>query len=316
MRSLKAFLLLLLVVSIVTKPSMGGFEPIKRNNIYLTGLVEVELNVTLVNTGDVPRYIIVNPRYQFEVLRKNESEFLYHTSSGDSIVGTPGQTLLNYVPGFWIYPHEVLRVRFFINETDAFPIDLKNYYQPQCTGYGYIEGDVLKIKIPPTIYTGPICNVMYPQLLNFPHYLDPKALFDIKAFDVVVYNYQGIVKFKVTHNTTLNIPTRVVFAIAPPLLFPGAKVYGYSPAPTMNYTGYIEYLQETFWSTGEINQPSSIDIQNELVIYDISQDLLTSKVKINTAKTVNTKIDYPVWVVWLGDGSSIEISYKFKWGVN
>ncbi|MFA4647141.1 hypothetical protein P8X24_07815 [Pyrococcus kukulkanii] len=319
MRSNKGlvFLVIVLVFAFVPALTLAQFEVTENNNIYLTGTVELELNVTLVNLDDAPKYIMVNPRYQFEVIRENRTEFLHHNSTGASIIGNPAKTLLNYRPGFWIYPHEVLKIRFFINEVDKIPVPLYDYYQPQCTGYAYVEDHDLRINVPVGFYATPFCDVLYPQLLNNPIYLYPEALFNVKDFNVIMYSYEGTVKFKITHNTTLDLPTRDVFAVAPPILFPNAEIYGYSPSPTMDYSEYLEYVK-SFWklkAPKTLSPPSNS--KGETVLYDITNDLLTSKFEISRVKDVKpVKIEYPIWIVWLGDNSTLEITYKFKWGIN
>ncbi|MFA4701082.1 hypothetical protein [Pyrococcus kukulkanii] len=318
MRSSKALVFFMLLIFTITPTfTLAQFEVVENNNIYLTGTVEMELNVTLVNLGDTPKYIMVNPRYQFEVIRENRTEFLYHNSTGATIIGNPTKTLLNYRPGFWIYPHEVLKVRFFINEIDKIPIPLYDYYQPYCTGYAYIEGDKLRINVPVGFYTVPICDVLYPQLLNRPIYLYPEALFNVKDFSVVMHGYKGIVKFKIVHNSTLGLPIRDVFAVAPPILFPNARIYGYFPSPTMSYSEYLDYVKG-FW---KLNIPKILlptkNLTDEIVLYGLTDDLLTSKFEIPRVKNVKQiNVEYPIWIIWLGDNSTFEITYKFEWGTN
>jgi len=75
------------------------------NNIGLSGELLVDLNVTIVNTAPYPKYILINPRYDFRVIRRNKSEYFYNnrTFTGN-LEGFVSRELLskslNYQIGF------------------------------------------------------------------------------------------------------------------------------------------------------------------------------------------------------------------------
>lgn len=50
------------------------------------------------------------------------------------------------------------------------------------------------------------------------------------------------------------------------------------------------------------------------MLYDVKLGLISTKIDLISVKNVKfKKVDYPIWVIWIGDNSSIEITYKFEW---
>ncbi|AEC52183.1 hypothetical protein PNA2_1268 [Pyrococcus sp. NA2] len=284
-----------------------------RNNIYLTGIVNLELNMTLVNTGDTPKFILINPRYQFQVIRENLSEWSNTIEPDQIYINAPRKNILNYRVGFWIYPHETVKVRLIINESYPLIVSFRDFKSQGCTGEIYVKNGKAFINVPQD-YIMPVCEVIFPQLLNYPKYIAPEGAFSWDP-SIVLYKYEGIVQFKIIHNSTCEQQIfRDVFAVAPPLLFPNAKVYDFTPHPTMSYLEYIKYLKLTYSPSNLENMNKKFNIDTDTVLYDMKLGLMSTKVKTPTIESVKLKkVDYPIWIIWLGDGSSVEIKYKFMW---
>ncbi|AFK22681.1 hypothetical protein [Pyrococcus sp. ST04] len=312
------FLILLLVGSLVIQTSPASAqEVIAPNNMYLTALISLEINFTLINTGDEPKFIIVNPRYQFEVIREDKSEVLHHISGDTGYIGSPNLNILNSRIGFWIYPNEVLKVKFFIDTPTKFPIKLRDYTTLPCAGQVRVISGTPMIDIPyGTLDNGPFCDILYPQLINSPIFLKPETFFQYREKNIVLYSYEGLVKLNITHDKGIENVTlgRDWFAVAIPIFFPNAKMYDFYPEPTMNYSDYISYIRGTFWNMIPHETPIEKEISEDIVLYDITDSLLSTNFEAKKEENVKfEKIDYPIWIIWLGDKNSIEIEYKFKW---
>lgn len=287
-----------LLLSILTNPAIAQ----ERNNINLVGIVQIEMNMTIINTGDLPKFVIVNPRYNFQVIRENMSEVY----SGSEIT-SPEKNVLNYRLGFWIYPHEVVKVKLSLNTS----MPLTHFQTPLCAGRIFVEGDRPFVEVPDT-FEMPICEVLIPQLVNSPMYLTPESFFLTRDQSLVLYSYEGVVTFKIKHELPPNLRFRDVFAVSPPILFLNAKVYSYYPRPTMNYTEYLKFIREEFGL--DVPKPVKLNITEDTILYDMKLGLLsTSQTLPQIQKPRFEEIDYPVWIVWLGSGSSIEIRYRFEW---
>ncbi|BAA29740.1 317aa long hypothetical protein [Pyrococcus horikoshii OT3] len=310
MINMRRFLPFLFIITILTL-SFTSRPSIAQNNLYLKGLVDIEMNVTLINLGDEAKFLMVNPRYNFQVIRENLSE-----SYNGIEINSPRKNVINYKLGFWVYPHEVVKIRFYINDSNPLEVPLRDFVTPQCTGNIYVENGRYFVEVPVfTSLAPPICDLMFPPLINSPMYLSPESLFNFRDPSLVLYSYEGLIKFKLIHNSSYKQGYfRDVIAVSPPILFPNAKVYGYYPHPTMNYTEYIEYLKGALGFKSTNIQAKMQKLDNNFMLYDVKLGLISTKIDLISVKNVKfKKVDYPIWVIWIGDNSSIEITYKFEW---
>lgn len=328
-RLLAAFFILLLASSLVsaktyTLPgSTSDGKPY--NNIGILGEVMVDLNVTVVNTAPFPKFVVVNPRYDFRVLRLSGDERMTSYRANGTTYHVPsslGRTSLNYYIGFWLMPYETVVVNFRIPYNDSYLLQTRDYRSTcgdssKLTDITYYNGS--------SNYTGHIgtkdelsplyCGVIYPQLVNAPKILSVRSMFPIDDGYVRVLNYRGTVTFRLT-----NVPNRAgvfntFFAAALPVIFKGAKTYGFTPNYTMTYR---EYMDEFIWKYRGVTPPERHHVQVQPLpsasnMFQLSSTLLTG-VSVGAPVVRPPKeagLDFPVWIIFMG--SSVEISYHVEW---
>lgn len=309
-------------------PGKGG---LKYNNIGLLGEILVNLNVTLVNTAPYPKYVVVNPRYDFEVFREDGGEYQhnYRTPSGE-IVGVVSRKLLsksvNYLMGFWIAPRETVVVNFKITSNASYVVSLIDYTD-SCGGVGKINhlsydnnGSLGSLIVNKGDLQYLVCDSVYPPLINKPIFLDFKAMFPLSDKDIEVLGYEGNVTFRIT-----NVPNyynkdklfSVFFAVAQPVIFLGAETYNYSPNYTMTYH---QYISEFVWKYRGVELPERKNVSVSLPENSLFKltDSLISGVKVGALSEVEKKPhtgpDFPVWIIFMGD--QVNLTYSVSWNNN
>jgi hypothetical protein len=295
------------------------------NNIGLLGEVMVDLNVTIVNTAPYPKYILVNPRYDFRVFRGNGSEYLYNYRAPDGkLYGVVSRELLsrslNYAVGFWLAPYETVVVNFRITENSSYLIHLSDYKFP-CGDVGrfteliYLNGSLVSILLN---NEGDIdkltCGSLRPQLLNRPIFLSVRSMFPLLDGSVKVLKYEGRVDFRIT-----NVPNHenkdkmfhVLFAVAQPVVFTDAKTYDYVPNYTMTYSEFLKRFVTGTQSPKRHNVSVSAPENN---LFKLTNTLI-SGVRVSPAVKVEMRphrgLDFPVWIVYMLD--RVDITYHVSW---
>ena len=344
-----AFFILFMVISGTSLASAesytipGSYNPtgaydIPYNNIGISELVTIDLNVTLVNTGQYPKFVIVNPRYDFKVYRLDGSENMTSMILGGHIYHVPGdmeKISLNYYVGFWIMPYETVLVSFRITDQNPYVVETRDYMSicgnGKITEVNYTNGEfmggVIK-ELPEVSFI--TCGVMYPQLINSPHVMYLKSMFPLMDSSIKVVKYDGVVRMKLT-----NVPGNprpcvsgdceegafgkkadfwTLFAVTVPLLFPDGKMYDYTPHYTMTFREYMEkYMSFAKRSTP---QPGSQNAPQLSGMFTLSNRLLTG-VTVNPTSTSKPRIgmdsekDLPVWIILMK--GEVEITYRVSW---
>lgn len=329
MKRLVVFLfILLMATSLVSAESysLPGSTPngITYNNIGIAGEVMVDLNVTMVNTAPFPKFVIVNPRYDFRVIRLSGNEGMYSFRVNGTAYHVPmnlERTSLNYFIGFWIMPYETVVVNFRIPYNNSYVVSTADYSSAcgnwKITGVDYtvVNGT---LQYSGTVHSSenpyPVtCGVVYPQLVNSPQVFSVRGLFPINDGYIKVLGYRGIVTFKLT-----NVPNRAgvfntFFAVSIPIIFQGAKTYNFTPSYTMTYE---EYMREFIWKYKGITPPGKAQPQpspgfNNM--FGLTDTLLTG-VPVGGPRIKppeSAGLDFPVWIVFMGH--SIEIKYRVEW---
>ncbi|WP_460129417.1 hypothetical protein [Thermococcus prieurii] len=301
------------------------------NNIGLLGEIMVNLNVTLVNTAPYPKFIVVNPRYDFKVLRGNGTEYLYNnrTPNGDIVGHVSWEALyrsVNYLIGFWIAPYETVVVNFRINSNASYVVPLLDY-KDSCGGLGritqltYNDGNLTSMVINNKgNLQDLVCGSVYPQLINRPIFLSLRTMFPLLDKDIEVLGYRGKVTFRIT-----NVPNHynrdkvfhVFFAVAQPVIFLGAKTYDYYPNYTMTYH---QYISEFIWKYRGLQPPKRENVSVSLPQNDLFKltNSLLSGVKVGATPKVERKPykgpDFPVWIIFMGD--QVNLTYSVSWNNN
>ncbi|AEH24715.1 hypothetical protein [Pyrococcus yayanosii] len=330
-------LFLTFLVAFTTSPVLGGTYNLPShpdyNNIGLHSELYLTLNVTLVNTGPFPKFVLVNPRYDFVVHRGYPGNESYKSFLvGDTVyysLGNSWANTLNYYIGFWIHPHEVVVVEFRIIESNPLVIDLKDYVS-LCGEYKITEvtlenGNVTgHVNTKDDLGNGPFCDVIYPQLLNTPKFIDPTILFPIRDPSIKILNYWGTVGFRVENVPGQYGNFRTLFAIAPPVLFKDAEHYAFTPNYTMTYREYVNDFLPEYLGIEPMKEGVSLNVTPDLVLYELTDSLITlGKIKATLIQGGEMEpIDFPIWIVWLGADMNIgcrklefEISYRFRWEI-
>ncbi|AHF81230.1 hypothetical protein [Thermococcus paralvinellae] len=260
MKKLLGLLPLLLLIGLIS-PMVKGSP---------TGDLLIDLNVTLVNPTPFPKFVVVNPQYNYTVYREPYNE-----------IGK-----LNSLPGFWINPYESLKVNVVINDTILIPAN----YTSKNTN----------------IFQG----IVYPKLVVLPKLF---KINDVIMGDIMIVEYHGNVKMRVKNSP---YDGRYVFAVGMPVIFMGATHYDFVPKYTMWFRDYFEFLKsylplKTY--NNESTRVLNITKKNS-VLFSLSDRLITGKTlkKNQIINNEEHKLDFPIWIVWLGEGS-IEISYQVKW---
>jgi len=113
MKKLSFFFVLLLLSSFVsagvyTIPDPNG----KYNNIGIQAYVLMDLNITLINRGPFDKFILVNPAYNYTIMR-NRGDSMEITGSSGRIIYLDlnlERNMLNYYIGFWVKPYETVKI--------------------------------------------------------------------------------------------------------------------------------------------------------------------------------------------------------------
>ncbi len=301
------------------------------NNIGLMGEIAINLNVTLVNTAPYPKYVLVNPRYDFRVFRGNGSEYLYNyrTSTGE-LQSVVSRELLsksvNYFVGFWLAPYETVVVNFKITMNSSYPVPLLDFNSPcgdmgRLTKLTYENGTLVSAVLNNNGGLDKlVCGSIYPQLINRPIFLSVRSMFPILDRNIKVLRYNGVVDFRIT-----NVPNfysddklfHVFFAVVQPVVFLDGKTYDYKPNYTMTYR---EYLRRFVWDYSGINKPQKKTINVTMPENNLFKltDTLLSGLKVVSFRGVDERPyngpNFPVWVVFMGD--RIDITYRVSWNNN
>ncbi|NJE61823.1 hypothetical protein [Thermococcus sp. 21S7] len=251
----------------------------------LNGIVMIDVNVTVVNTAPFPKFLVLNPNYDFRVYRLGGNE----TSTG-FVAGS--KTQLNYNPGIWLMPYETVVINFNITKTESYGLP-----QVSCTG-----GDGTHLA----------CGVVVPQLINSPSQLSAKSMFPIMDDHIKVLSYEGAVRFVVSSPPDNSIK---YFALTVPVVFVDGKMYNIRPNYTMTYEEYKRSLHEYVGSSSSLragNRGQVTPAENNM--FQLSDTLLTgvktSQPQVHVPKVEGYE-DLPVWFVMTSSG--VEIEYRVEW---
>ncbi|USH00366.1 hypothetical protein K1720_02540 [Thermococcus argininiproducens] len=267
-----AFFFILLVSSLVNAQEGG--------NIEASGIVD--LNVTLVNAGPFYKFVLINPDYEYTLIRK-----------GNEIVNVNNM-------GFWIAPYETLQVNVKIDE------DLS------VSSVSGVEG--------PNLFYSPVYPelVLYPQK----YYMVDTFFISDGYVKVVEYtgSVKVTVKNPLAEEVkyiAVGIP--ILFDGAEIYEFEPEYTMKYSEYVDVILSQYAQYVREfmpTYLDRESENNTDLSELSSRVVVYSLTDNLLAkSKEKPEVAKTVQRselKFDYPVWIVFLG-GHDFEYEYRVKW---
>lgn len=297
------------------------------NNIGVMGELFVDLNVTLVNTASYPKFVVVNPRYDFTVYRGNETKALENYRIPQ--VGIMGfisraalNNTLNEFVGFWIMPYETVVVNFKITSKASYNLELVDYNGP-CGDLGridqvnYTNGVLtsLEINVDDKKALPVICGELYPMLVNSPMIFTIKTMFPFIGRSIQVLGYEADVTLRLT-----NVPNYfntdkfgwTFVAVAQPIIFLDGQVTSYTPNYTMMYDEYVEYIKEY---QGIQEARSSFTVQNvsesSRNLFKLTDKLISGPSLKPSSTGRNSKIpklDFPVWIVFFRD--SVEVSYR------
>lgn len=342
MRSMKSKLLSILVLSLLflSLPVFVSSETYtlpgeNYNNIGLRGQLMMSVNVTLVNLAPYPKFIVVNPLYDFKVYRGDNGEWLvgYLNETSGEMVYTPSpKTLgntLNYRIGFWIYPYETVKVEFSITSEHEYYLPLRDYRDscPEDVGLYILEyenGSLVGGRM--HSYKNldyPICGVAYPQLLNYPLVIRFNEVLPSMDGYIKMLGYEGVVKFKITDvpdsaddNSTSKIEFPLFFAVSQPVIFHNATMSDFQPNYSMKYSDYLNFIlgYRGLKTTRSSSQEPQKDTSDGL--FKLTNSLIsgTTIKKPEIKEPVVEPLDFPIWVVYMGkDVNTLEISYRVKW---
>ncbi|MBO8175278.1 MAG: hypothetical protein H0Z18_08470 [Thermococcus sp.] len=287
----------------------GGY-----NNIGVKATLYIDLNITLVNTAPFPKFVIVNPYYNYIIYREN-GEILSEIENVSYI--TPTLNTLNYFPGFWINPHETLKIEVMVKKDNVISLPLKEYKSafphsilisyPNTTSVVYYVNTVEDVQ---NFFYGTV----YPQLLLTPrYYFNVQSSFFGRDGDVKILKYEGEVTLLLQ-----NVPDKyglfkTLFAVGLPAIFEDANHYGFTPEYTMKYSEYVHEFLPSFLNVKQEFKTQNVS-EKKFNLYSLSSKLLSGK-EIENTKQPKTKLesfDYPVWIVWLGS-TPLEIKYYVSW---
>ncbi len=329
MRRIFPFLLILFLVplSYVSAQSYslpGAYGYLNYNNIGLAGETTLDINVTLINIAPYPKFVVLNPRYDFKILR-SDKEFGYTYRVGNTIEGRISlYTLnhsLNYMVGFWIMPYETVKINFRINSNASYTVDMLDYQSP-CGETGHIDSVTftngtlshLYINIPPDEIEKLTCGVVYPQLLNYPKIMSLKSMLPFLDRYIKVLKVEGLIRFKVT-----NVPNEdnstfgVFFAMAPPILFSDARTYDYYPNYTMTYSEYVKDFIWKFQGAEPPRRRNVPEVNATSNLFHLTTSLLSgvSVPRYKPKSRRRARFDFPVWIVLMK--KDVEITYRVSW---
>ncbi|ASJ08200.1 hypothetical protein A3L11_02740 [Thermococcus siculi] len=330
MKRLVATLFILLLASSLVSAetyTLPGETPDKKpyNNIGILGEVMVDLNVTIVNTAPFPKFVIVNPRYDFHVLRLSGDEGMSTFRINGTTYHVPSRldrTSLNYYLGFWVMPYETVVVNFRIPYNNSYLLQTTDY-KSVCGDTGKITNVTYQVVNGTLQYGGKIeepedisilsCGVMYPQLINTPMMISMRSMFPMNDGHIKVLKYEGTVTFRLTNAPNRAGVFNTFFAASIPVIFKEARIYNFTPNYTMTYR---EYMDEFVWRYKGLEPPKKNEPQPLPGFSNMFQlsDTLLSGVSVGTPEIKPPReagLDFPVWIVFMG--KSVEIKYNVEW---
>ncbi|WP_297090377.1 hypothetical protein [Thermococcus sp.] len=321
MKRLTASLFILLLAASLVSAATYTLPGDTYNNIGVMGEVMINLNVTMVNTAPFPKFIVVNPRYDFTVYRLDNSESVRAFLSGDTVVhniSNVQRTTLNYYTGFWIMPYETVVVNFRITSHYSYIIPTVDY-QTVCGDSAKItsveyNGSSVSGVVQDLDDIGVLsCGVMYPQLINTPKVIYMRSMFPIIDGHIKILRYEGDVTFRLT-----NVPNdagifNTFFAAAIPVIFDGANMTDFTPNYTMTYR---DYMEEFIWKYKGLNPPQKTQPQplpSMPGMFQLSNTLISGvSVGVPELKPPEQAgFDFPVWIIFMGRG--VDITYHVSW---
>jgi len=283
------------------------------NNIGIEGKLLVDINMTLYNSGPFPKFVIVNPRYSVYIYKNGTFHLVIKSiSQGLYYVENVSKYSMNYRIGFWIMPYEILKVRFQIEKTYPFYINVSNYVdlcdsKDQITYLEYNNGS-LSGKISSSNDIGaPICGVLYPQLINRPMIINFNRLLPLADKYVKMVNYTGRITLILENVPNDNDAFASYFAVAVPLVFKNAKMYKFVPNYTMTFNQYRSFIENYTGIKERKEVPSST-----VKLFALTSKLISSSLQTKVPPTINYYQDFPIWIVDLM-GHSVQLQYMVKW---
>ncbi|AIF68528.1 hypothetical protein PAP_00405 [Palaeococcus pacificus DY20341] len=327
MKKLSFFFVFLLLSPFVVADVYPLPNPGQYNNIGIQAYVLMDLNVTLINRGPFDKFVLVNPAYNYTIMREEGDSLAIIGSVGDSILidYNLSKNMLNYYLGFWMEPYETVKVN--IKAVEAWPVNLtvedyQNFadiaYSNRSAGY-YNKTPVFS-----ALFQSPeesiFYETIYPQIIVYPQkYYTLDKIFKIDA-------YINVVKFEGKITLVLkNVPNedgsifRTYFAVGMPVIFEGAKTYDFTPDYTMMFKEYINDFLPEYFNMKPITQKMDTEQKKpaqKFKMYSLTNTLLVGKTVKNEPPQIKQSsvpsFDYPIWIVWLG-GDKVEISYRVKW---
>ncbi|CAD5245341.1 hypothetical protein [Thermococcus camini] len=328
-RLVATIFILLLASSLVSAETynLPGQTPDQKpyNNIGILGEVMVDLNVTVVNTAPFPKFVIVNPRYDFHVLRLSHDEYMVSFRIGNTTYHAPSRldrTSLNYYLGFWVMPYETVVVNFRIPYNNSYLLQTVDY-QSLCGDSGKITNVTYYVIGGNLTYGGHIevpddismlsCGVAYPQLVNTPKVISMRSMFPMNDGHIKVLKYEGTVTFRLTNAPNRAGVFNTFFAAAIPVIFKDARMYNFTPNYTMTYR---EYMDEFVWRYKGLEPPKRREPQqlpSTSNLFQLSDTLLTG-VTVGAPEVKPPReagLDFPVWIIFMGKG--VDIKYHVEW---
>ncbi|NJE46105.1 hypothetical protein E3E35_01500 [Thermococcus sp. GR7] len=322
MKRLAVSLFILLLASSLVSAATYTLPGDTYNNIGILGQVMIDLNVTIVNTASFPKFIVVNPRYDFTVYRLDNSEAMKAFFLGDSVIHNLSniqRTTLNYYTGFWIMPYETVVVNFRITSHYSYIVPTVNYQtvcgdQAKITSVEYngsqvsgVIGDLDDISVIS-------CGVIYPQLINTPKVVYLKSMFPIVDGHIKILKYDGTVTFRLTNVPNEGGLFNTFFAASIPVIFDGAKTYDFVPNYTMTYK---EYMEDFVWRYKGLTSPQKTPQPQPAPslpgMFQLSNTLI-SGISVGTPEITPPQqagFDFPVWIIFMG--RSVDITYHVSW---
>ncbi|WP_456365364.1 hypothetical protein [Thermococcus sp.] len=302
------------------------------NNIGLSATLTLDVNVTLLNLAPYPKFIVVNPLYDFKVYRMGNSETMVYsntTSGGFAHILPPdlSKNTLNYRVGFWVYPYETVKVEFSITRVHNYALPLQDYSDPCGTNVGlillrYENGTLVSGEVGESNdLSSPTCGVIYPQLLNYPMVINFNQLLPSLDGYIKMLKYRGRVGMVIKDvpdstddNSTVNREFPLFFALSEPLLFQGAGEDNYTPPYSMMYSDYLNFILGYRGFSMKRTHESVKKPENSL--FKLTDRLLSGgSVPSPKKPNVSAKpLDFPIWVIYMGRGvNSLSIEYDVWW---
>ncbi|ACS91007.1 hypothetical protein [Thermococcus sibiricus] len=267
-----AFFFILLASTLVSAQEGG--------DVVASGIAD--LNVTLVNAGPFYKFVLINPDYEYTIIRK-----------GSEIVNVNDL-------GFWIGPYETLGVNVKINETLS------------VGSMSGMEG--------PNLFYSPVYPqlILYPQKY---YMVDTFFISDgyvkvIKYAGTVKVTVSNPSEEEAKY---LAIGVPILFDSAEMYGFNPEYTMKYSEyVGTIlgQYAQYVKDFMPTYLERESGNTKDLSELSSRVVVYSLTDTLLAKSKQRSefpeTPKKSEIKFDYPVWIVFLG-GKDFVFEYEVKW---